>query len=308
MHEGRSMSLQNIKTWQIGNVDVTRIVEVNALEDNIAMVVNDTTAEDVKRIPWGVPLFATPDGLMKISFQAFVIKAGDRRIMVDTCIGADRQRKFAIFCNMQSDFLLDLAAAGFPPESIDTVLCTHLHFDHVGWNTRQVDGRWRPTFPNARYLFGKGEYEYLQHERNAPGGNHEMRHVQECIDPIVDAGLATFVDEGYAVTDEITLEPAPGHTPGHVCVRISSRGYTAVITGDLMHTPLQLALLDRSSPTDSDPALGIRTRQAFVKRYGAQRALIIGSHFCDPTAGRIVPDGERWKFEVEADLVRDRPA
>jgi glyoxylase-like metal-dependent hydrolase (beta-lactamase superfamily II) len=141
------MARENIRHWKIGDVEVARIVEVNNWEDDIAMLLPDGKPEYVQKFPWLVPHFATPAGRMLISFQCFVLRSRDKVVMIDTCIGNDRQREYPVFCNMQTTFLEDLAVAGFPPASVNTVMCSHLHFDHVGWNTRKVDRKWVPTFP-----------------------------------------------------------------------------------------------------------------------------------------------------------------
>ena len=167
------MAEEHIRHWRIGDVEIARIVEVNAFEDNISMLLKDETAEYVRQHAWLRPHFATPEGLMKISFQAFVLRSRGKSVMIDTCIGADRKREYDVFCNLQTTFLEDLASAGFPADSINAVLCTHLHFDHVGWNTRLVDGQWIPTFPQARYLFGKTEFDHWTHMR-ATGGYHHL--------------------------------------------------------------------------------------------------------------------------------------
>ena len=156
------MSIETMRTWKIGDVEITRIVEVNNWEDDITMLLPDATPQTVLAYPWLQPHYATPQGKMIISFQCFVMRTREHAIMLDTCIGSDRKREFDIFTNMRSDFLADLEHAGFRPEDIDLVLCTHLHFDHVGWNTRLVGGKWVPTFPNARYLFGRREYEHWE--------------------------------------------------------------------------------------------------------------------------------------------------
>ena len=127
------MAREHIRTWKVGDLEVSRIVEVYGFADNLGMLWEDGGAEDLQRYPWLYPHFATPDGLMVISFQAFVVKTPTRRIMVDTCLGNDRKRHFAVFNDLQTSFLDDIAAVGCPAESIDTVLCTHLHFDHTGW-------------------------------------------------------------------------------------------------------------------------------------------------------------------------------
>ncbi|HUI60486.1 MAG TPA: MBL fold metallo-hydrolase [Steroidobacteraceae bacterium] len=292
------MTVETIRHWRVGDVEVARIVEVDAFEDNISMLLKDETAGYVRSIEWLRPHFATPDGLMKISFQAFVLRSQGRSVMIDTCIGADRKREYDVFCNLRTTFLEDLAAAGFPAGSIDIVLCTHLHFDHVGWNTRLVDGRWVPTFPQARYLFGRQEFEHWRRLRET-GGYHNIEHLHDSIDPVVAAGLVEYIPSVYSVTDEVSLFPTPGHTPGHVSVLIRSRGESAVITGDLMHHPIQLVDPLRHGNFDMDKDEGARTRQAFVERFGDSPALVIGSHFCDPTAGWIVRDGKGWKLKTQ---------
>ncbi len=293
------MAVEHIKHWKIGDVEIARIVEVNAFEDDMKMLLpQEGTTELVQRFKWLTPHFATAAGRMLISFQCFALRSRDRRVMIDTCIGADRQREFPVFCNLKTTFLQDLEAAGFPPDRINTVLCTHLHFDHVGWNTHLVNGRWVPTFPNARYLFGRREWEHWQHLERT-GGYHDFGHIKDSVEPILEAGLADFIGPDHRITDEVWLEPTPGHTPGHVSVRISSRGQDAVITGDMMHHPIQLALPEAHGNFDMDKPLGARTRRAFIERYQDRKALIIGSHFCDPTSGWIVRDGTAWKLALD---------
>jgi glyoxylase-like metal-dependent hydrolase (beta-lactamase superfamily II) len=292
------MAAEHIRHWRIGEVEIARIVEVNAFEDNISMLLKDETPEYVRRHAWLRPHFATPEGQMKISFQAFVLRSRGKSVMIDTCIGADRKREYDVFCNLQTTFLADLAAAGFPAESIDAVLCTHLHFDHVGWNTRLVDGHWVPTFPQARYLFGKAEFEHWAHLR-ATGGYHHFGHLVDAVDPIVAAGLVDYITPDYPLTDEVSLFPTPGHTPGHVSVLIRSADQEAVITGDLMHHPIQLIDPSREANFDMDKPQAAQTRQAFVDRFGDTGVLVIGSHFCEPTGGRIVRHGSGWKLVTE---------
>ena len=292
------MAVEHIRHWKIGAVDVARIVEINAFEDDIAMLLPDGKPEFVQQFKWLQPHFATPDGRMILSFQAFVLRSQGKSVMIDTCIGADRKREYDVFCNLQSTFLEDLTAAGFPPAEIDAVLCTHLHFDHVGWNTRLVNGKWVPTFPQARYLFGRREWQHWKHLRDT-GGYHHMDHVEDAIDPVMEAGLVDFIDPDYKVTDEVSLIPTPGHTPGHVSVLIQSQGQQAVITGDLMHHPIQLAAPEIHGNFDMDKAQGAQTRKSFIERFSDTGALIIGSHFSDPTAGKIVRDGKSWKLATE---------
>jgi glyoxylase-like metal-dependent hydrolase (beta-lactamase superfamily II) len=291
------MSAEHIRHWRVGDVDIARIVEVHGHEDDITMLLPDATPQYVQQFGWLRPHFATPDGKMIISFQCFVLRSKGRVAMIDTCIGNDRNREFDVFCNMQNSFLDDLSTAGFPAEGVTDVLCTHLHFDHVGWNTRLIGGKWVPTFPQARYLFGRREWEHWQHLRDT-GGYHHMDHLTDSIDPILAAGLAQFIDADFRLTEEVALIATPGHTPGHVSVLIESRGERAVITGDLMHNPIQIAVPATEARFDMDKPQAARTRSDFVQRFCDTGTLVIGSHFAEPTAGTIVRDGAAWKLEV----------
>lgn len=293
------MATEHLHTWKIGDVEITRLVEVNAWEDDIAMLWPDATPEDVKRYPWLKPHWATDDGKMIISFQCFVMRTPDHQIMLDTCIGADRQREFDVFTNMQTTFLDDLKAAGFNREDIDIVLCTHLHFDHVGWNTHLVDGQWVPTFPNARYLFGKKEYAHWKMLEETKG-YHDLNHMYDAVQPVLDAGLVDLIDPDHKPCPEITLMPTPGHTPGHVSIVIESNGEKAVITGDLMHCPIQCAEPTRIVRFDMDQATGAQTRQTFVDAMANSDTLVIGTHFSHPTGGYVVSDDDGCRFKPQS--------
>jgi len=293
------MAQEHIRKFTVGDVEIWRIVEVNAHQDPFAMLLQGGSPELAKQYDWLFPHFATPEGEMKISFQAFVMKAGGKRIMVDTCLGNDRPMPFPVFDHLQTSFLDDIASVGCPAESIDIVLCTHLHFDHTGWNTRLVDGKWVPTFPNARYLFGKAEWEDLL-AHLPDGGGHFVGHVPDAIMPVIDGGLVDFIGDNYRVTPEVTLFPTPGHTAGHVSVRIESAGEKGFITGDLMHHPIQCALPTTHGNFDVIKDLAGQSRVKFLKEAQGGESLVIGSHFCDPTAGYVMPDGpDSWRFETE---------
>ncbi len=178
-------------------------------------------------------------------------------------------------------FLDDLAAAGYPREEIDTVLCTHLHVDHVGWNTMMVDGKWVPTFPNARYLVAEKEFEYW----NEQGDNDFGPVFQDSVKPIAEAGLYDYVPLDHTVCDEVWLEPTTGHTPGHVSIHISSKGEEALITGDFIHHPCQLARPDWASSADFDQSASCATRDRVFEKYADTPVLVIGTHFATPHSG-----------------------
>jgi glyoxylase-like metal-dependent hydrolase (beta-lactamase superfamily II) len=280
--------------WQIGDVTVTRVVEVEGPMPASFLFAEASREKLERHAHWLRPRFLNDDGFLIGSIHAFVIESGSRRIVVDTCVGNDKRRANPHWNNLQGPFLRDLANAGFPRESIDTVLCTHLHVDHVGWNTMLVDGRWQPTFARARYLFSRTEWEYWKQVAD----NRDGDVIGDSVRPILEAGLADLIEPDHQITDELRLEPTPGHTPGHASVHIQSAGAEAVITGDLMHHPVQCAEPEWQNNFDLDPDAARQTRRRFLARYGDRPVLIFGTHFATPTAGRIVHDGDAWRFEA----------
>ncbi|MEE2702491.1 MAG: MBL fold metallo-hydrolase [Myxococcota bacterium] len=277
--------------WEVGGLRVSRLVELETTSIG-SFVLPDAVAENVRARDWLRPHFADADGNMIMSIHALLIEAGDRRIIVDTCLGNDKQRPIPDWNMRKGPFLEDLAAAGFPPESIDTVVCTHLHVDHVGWNTMLVDGRWVPTFPNARYLIGRSEWDYWNKEEDGQFGEI----MGDSVRPVIEAGLADLVEPGLEITPGVRLISTPGHTPGHMSVFISSRGSEAVITGDLIHHPVQCSDPEWASAFDFDPEQARKTRREFLERYADTEVRVIGTHFASPTIGKIVRHGESWRF------------
>ncbi len=275
--------------WGIGSVRVTKVVEYETSGPFPRLLLGAPT-DLAEKHRWLSPHFVTDDGEARTSIHGLVVDTGAHRILVDTCIGSMREMSSVPLS--PSGFLDALNAAGYGVDDIDTVLCTHLHFDHVGWNTRLVDGQWQVTFPKARYLFSRSEWEHWQ---TATSGLVDIAHT---VEPVVAAGQAEMVEVDCVVCDEVRLEPTPGHTPGHVSVVIESAGERAVITGDLAHHPVQFAEPQLGSPADSDRAEAVETRRRFREERGADGALVIGTHFGGPTAGRIVCEGTSWRFAV----------
>ena len=284
--------------WRIGRVTVTKIVELEVTGGS-RFLLPQATREAVLPISWLQPDFADAAGRLKMSIHALVVDTGERRIIVDTCLGNDKEgRRIPGWNRLQTGFLGDLAAAGYPREAIDTVVCTHLHVDHVGWNTMLAeapDGKqsWVPTFPRARYLMGRAEYGYWTRQSQ----RDDMRPVlADSVAPVFDAGLVDLVDAEHRICDEVSLVPTPGHTPGHVSVRIASSGDEALITGDFMHHPCQIAQPDWSSTADSDPETALRTRRRMLTLLADAPILVVGTHFAGRTAGHVVPDGEAFRL------------
>lgn len=281
--------MADFRTWQIGDVKVTRVVEQVAPLPPDGLIANVDPARLAEHEAWLKPHFMNDAGEILLSIHALVVESAGRTIVVDTCMGNDRPLPMDLG-TLQTAFLDDLERV-VGRDRVDTVLCTHLHFDHVGWNTMKVGDAFVPTFPNAEYLFGRAEYEHWT------SGVKDANIVLEYgVEPVVAAGLHRLVEDDHAITDEVRLESTPGHTPGHVSVRIESRGERAVITGDMVHHPVQLAEPTWGSHPDAQPERAVETRRDFVARYGDTDVLVIGTHFAGPTAGHIRRDGDTCRI------------
>jgi glyoxylase-like metal-dependent hydrolase (beta-lactamase superfamily II) len=282
--------------WRVGDATVQAVVE-SELPTSPRFLFSQRSKADMATLAdrhgWLRPHFVDDAGYLLQKVQCLVVEVGGTRVAVDTCVGNDKVRANPAWSGLQVPFLERLAEAGYEPEDVDVVVCTHLHVDHVGWNTRLVDGRWVPTFPNARYLFARPEFD---HWRATPY-DHGDDVFGDSVAPIVDAGQAELVAVDHVVCPGVRLDPTPGHTPGHVSVVVESAGERAVITGDMIHTPVQIAEVDLSSDFDTDPRQAADTRRSFLARY-ADGTLVIGTHWGGAGAGRIVRDGEGWAVAV----------
>lgn len=280
--------------WQVGDVKITRIVELEATGGS-RFILPDATPEAVREIPWLQPHFANAEGKLIMSVHALVLEVGDQLIVVDTCIGNDKERSNPSWNKLQLPFLRDFADAGFDRMQVDTVLCTHLHVDHVGWNTMLVEDRWVPTFPNARYLMAKQEFEYWQNEDAGEFGDI----MGDSVLPIFDADLAELVELDHRLCAEISLQPTLGHTPGHVSIRIQSKGQEAIITGDCIHHPCQMHHNHWVSSADYDSQAAMATRSELFADLVESDCLIIGTHFATPTAGLLKQDGAAYWLSTD---------
>ena len=281
--------------WRVGEVTVTKIVELEVTGGS-RFILPQATYEEVLPISWLQPDFADERGRLKMSIHALVVETPTRRILVDTCLGNDKEnRRIPTWNKLQTSFLSDLAAAGYPRQAIDTVVCTHLHVDHVGWNTTRESDRWVPTFPNARYLMGRIEYAHWMSQRER---DEMIAVLADSVAPVWDAGLVDLVETDHRICDEVSLVPTPGHTPGHVSVRLASQSEAALITGDFMHHPCQIARPGWSSTADSDPKWARQTREQMLSNLADTPTLVIGTHFAGRTAGHIVRDSDAFRLAV----------
>lgn len=291
MPEAATMSFRK---WRIGKAVVTRVIEEGPRRVPLHVMIQ-ATPEMLAKHRWLYPDYITDDGFLLSNSQAFIIESCGKRIMIDPCVGNDKPRAIPFFNMLQTRFLEHLTLAGFPPETIDTVFCTHIHFDHIGWNTRLEGDRWVPTFSNADYLFTREEYLHAQHDSRL----EDDPAFDDSVRPVMDAGLGRLVEPDHRITDEIEIFPTPGHTPGHCAVRIRSEGEEAIITGDMIHHPLQACEPDVCSTFCFDEEQARATRKAFLGYCCGGDTIVLGSHFSGPTGVHVRAMDDAWSV-VEA--------
>jgi glyoxylase-like metal-dependent hydrolase (beta-lactamase superfamily II) len=246
---------------------------------------------------WMQPDALDAEDRLILCMQSYVVQTPHHTILVDSCVGNDKDRPQHPRFHQKSDtrWMDALAAVGLTVEDIDVVLCTHLHVDHVGWNTRLENGRWVPTFPKARYLFSGKELDFWT-ARNA---QDPIPWIEDSVLPIVAAKRAELVTSDHALGDHLRLMPTPGHTPDHFAVQLGRRATEAVITGDLLHSPLQARYPDLRMRIDHDPAQAVATRRSFLERYCDTSTLCCFAHFPSPSKGYV----RRWGDGFRCDYV-----
>ena len=284
--------------WTFGRVTIDRVLEHERAVFALDALYPAAQAEALEsHRAWLVPRVIDPTtGRLVLAFHTFAVRVPGRTILVDTCTGNDKPRPQKPRYHLNHWPYLDrLAAVGVTPESVDIVVFTHLHVDHVGWNTRLVDGRWVPTFPRAGYLFVRPEWEYWREEYRRPEFRDDP-YADDSLQPVLEAGQVDIVEANHVLDDGVWLEPTHGHTPGHVCVRVRGGGREAVMSGDLMHTAVQCAEPDWSSCFCVDPEASRRTRRAFLERHADTDTLVLPAHFPTPGGGRVVRAGPSYRF------------
>ncbi|KKF00874.1 MBL fold metallo-hydrolase [Mycolicibacterium obuense] len=302
---------------RVGSTTITSVVEqtIGAL---LTANLPQATPDALRELPWLWPHYMNDHDEMQGVIQSLVIEHAGTIVVVDTCVGDDKDIAVAPeLAHARTGFLEHFSAAGFRPDAVDYVIATHMHVDHVGWNTHLTDGRWQPTFPNARYLFAAPELTHWTARAGQPTTHpddtdlaeddarraRDFRQTQidvhrQSIQPILDAGLADVIDIPHTVVPGLVLVPAAGHTPGHVMVEITADGGRAVITGDSFHHPSQIAHPEWDDLADTDLRAGAAARHQILADIANTSTRLIGSHFSHPSFGTVTTDGGSYRFDA----------
>jgi len=292
-----------MKPLQLGRMRVHKIHEMES-PTPLLMQLPGVTAQDLARLSrwYDQPDEITADpetSLMTFAVHSWVIELDGLTILVDTCDGNHKNRSIEAVHQLDTRYLENLRTAGFAPEDIDLVMCTHLHFDHIGWNTRLENGKWVPTFPRARYLFGRRDYDYFKD--NPAGEEFHYEAFLDSIVPVMEAGQGEIVEEDRIVHREIGdgvwLEPAFGHSPGCCTVNAEAGGQPAIFWGDVIHHPVQLIRHDLPFAFDMDPATASKVRKATMERAADADLMCFPAHFRRTSAGKVKRDGDVFRYE-----------
>jgi glyoxylase-like metal-dependent hydrolase (beta-lactamase superfamily II) len=277
---------------KIGDATITRIEEFYGPTYPLSKIFPECTADRIaEHKSWLAPgHYEAETGKIKLSVHSWLLQVGAKKILIDCCCGNHKVKPDRPFWHMLNTPYLDrLAAAGAKPDEIDLVMCTHLHHDHVGWNTQQKDGKWVPTFPNARYVFSKPDVDYFAKlDADPETAPAELGTFRECVVPVIEAGRADLVSGGaMRLNDFLEIDSAPGHSPGHVFFKLESKGEKGVFTGDVLHHLLQVYYPDWNFPKNSDAAQARVSRRKVLDYCAGSGALMLPGHIGAPFSGRI---------------------
>ena len=287
-------------TFKVGNLTIHRIVEQEGPFFPALTFFPKLTPDllDENR-GWLQPRHVDAQDMLVLCIQSYVVQTPTQTIMIDTCVGNHKERPTRAFWHqMKSDrYEKNLAAAGFKVTDIDVVMCTHLHVDHTGWNTRLDNGRWVPTFPKARYIFSDTELAFwTDREKKDPT---TAPWITDSVLPIVAAGKVDLVRSDQAYSDGLTLIPTPGHTIDHFSVHVGKPGADTVITGDMIHSPIQARYPELGMMSDYDSDQAGRSRRSLFGRFCDSSTLFCTAHFASPSTGRVTRWKEAFDFKLD---------
>jgi glyoxylase-like metal-dependent hydrolase (beta-lactamase superfamily II) len=282
----------------VGGATVQRIVEQEApFFEPLRFFPTLSPELLAENLPWLQPRYIDPaTGLLVLCVQSYLVRTRHHNILIDSCVGNDKPRPHRPFWDMmkRADYERNLAATGLGFEDIDFVMCTHLHVDHVGWNTRLDNGRWVPTFPKARYLFSGVELDYWTRRHQSDAAAQPW--IGDSVLPIVQAGRCDLVHNEHVLDDHVCLLPTPGHTIDHFSVRVGTKDDDAIITGDMVHSPLQARYPDIGMMSDYDAELGGRSRRRVFAEICDTPTLLCTAHFPSPSIGLVRRLGDGYDF------------
>jgi len=289
----------NMTKFRLGALEISRVEDFVDPKAPIKFLLPDLGDETISQnLDWLAPRFYDPsDGSVAIHIQSWLLRTRHHTILVDACVGNHKTRHFPPFHMRDIPYLDRLKHAGAGPDQIDYVFCTHLHSDHVGWNTRLDNGRWVPTFPNAKYLFSRADVEALDPRRGALSGWDDASDAfLDSAIPVIESGQAQILDGEHQVGDGMTILPAPGHTPGHCYLRVEDSGDSGLFTGDALHHPVQIAAPEVNSFACLDADAARATCVKVLEECCDQHRLLIPGHFAPPHQGRIARMGDGFRF------------
>lgn len=286
-------------TFKVGDATIHRIIEMECgFTPALEFLPNLTKEQLDESRSWLSPAALDANDNLVLCFQSYLVQIAGQNILVDSCVGNDKDRAARPLWHRKKDnaFMSGLKRAGIGPDDIDYVMCTHLHVDHVGWNTKLENGRWVPTFPKARYLFAKTELDFWL----AENAKAEVAPIADSVVPIVEAKACDIITSDYSLNDLVSVFPSPGHTIDHYGVKVGKPGADAVFTGDLIHSPLQARYPDLTMRVDYNPAQGAASRRKFLETYCDTNTVCCFAHFPSPSKGYVKRWGDGFKCEYIA--------
>lgn len=286
---------ETTQRWTVGEARITSVVEAQTNGIPPVFLFPDAEEATIQRHAWLLPHYADAEGRIGTRVQAFVVEVDGRLIVVDPCVGNDKAREMPYWNEQTWPFMDRFEAAGFDRADVEMVVHTHLHVDHIGWDTHLLDGRWVPTFARARHIYVGAELD----AQAADDGIDARRIRDDSIAPIFEAGLADIVEPDADLGPSLRLSPTPGHTEGHASLWLTSGDATALLTGDILHHPVQCAEPALSFVVDADRVLAQATRETALAAAADADALVLGTHFPTLPGGRMTADGPAWRFLPE---------
>jgi len=279
----------------VGDARLDRVVDIERFDLDLGWLFPDADAQALAgHRHWLEPRYMQ-GATLALSIHSIVLRVAGRVILIDTCVGEHkpRPRQPHWHARRNTDYLMNLNALGIVPGSVDMVFCTHLHADHVGWNTRSVNGRWVPTFPHARYLVGRTEFAHWDAMlRTEPAEMVNHNSYADSVLPVVEAGQVDLIDGEHEILDGLSVRPLPGHTPGQIGLSVRRQDQGCLIVGDAIHHPVQLVRPEWSSRVCADPDVARVTRRAFLDEAEDRGDWLVPMHFMDTTGLRIRRSGD----------------